>query len=120
MLLKENLLQKILEQISLGVNALKRGNIKEADEFIREASQICLAIDEDDLDISQAHIDAVMKQKEYINKSDALKYLLYQVRDFTLKGIVGNLLALCILCYVEELNIYKMQQEQKEKKNAVD
>ena len=120
MLLKENLLQKILDQISFGVDALKKEHIEEADEFLRVASQMCLEIKLSDLNISQNHIDAVMKEKEYTNKEDALQYLLYLVRDFTLKGVVGNLLALCILCYVEELNVRKMQQSQKEIDDAVD
>lgn len=113
MLLKDNLLKEILGQINLGIEALQRNDIKEADVYFRAASTICLAISMEDLDVSQSHIDAVMKQKKYSDETDALKYLLYQIRDFTLKGIVGNLLALSILCFVEELNIRKMQRAEK-------
>jgi len=110
MLLKDNLLKQILEGVESGVVLLKNGEIEKAESALRTTINLSKGLTVNDLEVSQNHINAVMKQKELDNQEDALKYILYQIRDFCLKGLLGNLMSLIILSYVEKINKIEIEE----------
>jgi hypothetical protein len=113
MLFKNDLLTNILDELQNGISFLKKEELPEAESSFRNALSLSKKIDIDDLEISDAHIDAIMKNKEYTDRKDAEKYLLYQTRDFALRQIIGGFLALVIMSIIEQLNVVA-DQENKE------
>ena len=113
MLLKDDLLIKIIGGIEEGAGLLKEEKLKESEAVLRSIVDLSKSLTIDDLEISKNHVEAVMKQKEYDNEEDALKYILFQIRDFALKGILGNLMALVILSFVEKINRIQIEEDNK-------
>ena len=102
MILKDNKFEDILLHIRLGAVKLEECDLVETNSEFTKAFNICRDLIVDDLNVSNAHINAVMKKEKIESEEEAKKYVLKQLQD-TFKRIIGAFLVLDTFAYLETL-----------------
>lgn len=102
MILKDEKFEDIIDLLDQSIILIGSKKIEHCDQNLKELLKIIQDLSVNDLDISEIHLNAVIKKTGY-SEETAKEYIISQLRDDILYPVIRKLFALLTYVYLETL-----------------